>query len=326
MSKIETLRATRFGERIAEEELGELERYFVATDQWNRVFSGEVDVIYGPKGSGKSALYALIDKKQTELFDRNIIVKSAENIRGNTAFSDLISDPPPSERAFLELWKLYFLILSGHTLREYGISGEHSERLVSALEEANLLPQNASLGQYFKSARRLIWSYLFPEKESVDWTLAIEPATGFPIVTRKASYRAKELAEQTRTDLPLDDLIFAANKALNDSGWTLWILFDRLDVAFNDSPDIERNALRALFRLYNDFKAFDSVRLKIFVRDDIWSRISEGGFAEASHITKTTTITWNYENLVNLFVRRLLNNASMLEYLDIEAAEGDRRL
>ena len=31
---------------------------------------------------------------------------------------------------------------------------------------------------------------------------------------------------------------------------------------------------------------FDNIKLKIFVRDDIWQRISEGGFAEASHITK----------------------------------------
>lgn len=121
MIKLEILKAMRFGERIAEEELNDLEKYFVATDQWNRVYSGEVDVVYGPKGSGKSAIYTLLDKKKTELFDRNILICSAENLRGSTAFSEIVSDPPPSERSFVALWKLYFLIISASTLREYGV-------------------------------------------------------------------------------------------------------------------------------------------------------------------------------------------------------------
>ena len=82
MNKVDVLRQIRFGERIAEEELDELEKYFVATDQWTRVFEGEVDVIYGAKGSGKSAIYALIDKRQNDLFDRGILVQGAENVRG----------------------------------------------------------------------------------------------------------------------------------------------------------------------------------------------------------------------------------------------------
>lgn len=320
-SKMDVLKGLRFGERIAEEELNDLERYFVATDQWNRVYSGEVDIIYDSKGAGKSAIYALIDKRQDDLFDRNILVRGAENIRGATAFSDLIPDPPPTERSFVDLWKTYFLVLCVSTLREYAVRDENAKSLITALEEADLLPQDGSLSSYFKQARALVWSYIFPEKESVEHTLAIEPTTGLPIVTRKTNYRAKELADQSRTDIPLDDLIGMASKALASSGYTLWILFDRLDVAFNDNPEIERNALRALFRMYNDFKGFENIKLKVFVRDDIWERISEGGFAEASHITKTTTINWSYENLVNLFIRRLLNNDTVCEYLETKIDE-----
>ena len=318
--KIDVLRNVRFGERIAEEELSDLEKYFVATDQWNRVFSGEVDIIYGPKGAGKSAIYALIDKRQNQLFDRNILVRSAENIRGNTAFSEIISDPPPSERDFIDLWKLYFLIIASATLREYGYSDKRSKALIEALEQAGLLPQEATLGQFFSRAKAFIWGRLFPPVNSVEWILAIEPATGLPVVTRKSNFSND--SEQSKPEpLPLNDLLHAANAALEKSDFTLWVLFDRLDVAFNDTPDLEKNALRALFRMYNDFKGFDRIKLKIFVRDDIWDRITEGGFSEASHITKTTTIDWTFESLVNLFVRRLLNNQKAIEYLNIEPSE-----
>ncbi len=317
MIKLEILKAMRFGERIAEEELNDLEKYFVATDQWNRVYSGEVDVVYGPKGSGKSAIYTLLDKKKTELFDRNILICSAENLRGSTAFSEIVSDPPPSERSFVALWKLYFLIISASTLREYGVLNEDAKGLIAALEKADLLPVKGSLAQFFKSAKRLIWSYISSDVESVDWTIALDPATGMPIASRKAVYRARADKSEVEVDIPLDELISIADTALSRSGYSLWILFDRLDVAFNDTPDLERNALRALFRMYNDFKGHDSINLKIFVRDDIWERISEGGFADASHITRTTRIEWSLEGLVNLFVRRLLNNSAVVDYLSV---------
>lgn len=284
------------------------------------MYSGEVDIVYGAKGAGKSAIYALIDKRQNELFDRKILVKSAENIRGNTAFAEILSDPPPTERNFVDLWKLYFLIITASTLREYGILDGKSIALISALEEANLLPQEASLGQLFHRAKQLIWSYIFPDAESVEWTLAMDPATGLPIVTRKTNFAPKS-AEAATVTLPLDDLLKSANSTLEARDYNLWVLFDRLDVAFNDTPDLERNALRALFRMYNDFKQFDRIKLKIFVRDDIWNRITEGGFSEASHITRTTTIDWNYESLVNLFSRRLLSNQRIREFLRTNSEE-----
>lgn len=321
MEKIEILRNLRFGERIAEEELDNLERYFVATDQWSRVYSGEVDVVYGSKGSGKSAIYALIDKRQNELFDRSIITKSAENVRGHTAFEDVLGDPPPSERSFVELWKLYFLIIAVSAMREYGIAHPTTKHLTDALEKAQLLPEAASLGQLFQRAKKLIWSYVFPKRESVEWTIALDPTTGLPITTRKTNFSTEKDPKDIKTDVPLDELLGFANIALENSGFTLWVLFDRLDIAFNDSPDLEKNALRALFRVYNDFKAFDRLKLKIFVRDDIWERITEGGFAEASHITKTTTITWSYESLLNLFIRRLLANADFVDKYGIDRSQ-----
>ena len=68
-------------------------------------------------------------------------------------------------------------------------------------------------------------------------------------------------------------------------------------------------------------KAFPNIALKIFVRDDIWTRITEGGFTEASHITKSVRITWSEESLLNLVVLRLLNNQHLVDELDVETEE-----
>lgn len=78
MNKREVLAATSFGKRIAEDEADDLVSYFVETEQWRRLIAGEVDVIYGPKGAGKSALYSLLRQKKDELHETGIIPVSGE--------------------------------------------------------------------------------------------------------------------------------------------------------------------------------------------------------------------------------------------------------
>jgi hypothetical protein len=85
MTKHEVLQQVSFGSTIAEDEPEELNSYFVETDQWRRIYAGEVDVLYGPKGSGKSAIYSLLSSRSNELFDRQVIVVSAENPQGAPA-------------------------------------------------------------------------------------------------------------------------------------------------------------------------------------------------------------------------------------------------
>jgi ATPase subunit of ABC transporter with duplicated ATPase domains len=98
--KREVLQAITFGKPTAEEEGKDLSGYFVETDQWHKIFAGDIDVVYGPKGAGKSALYALLLSRTSELFDRGIIVVPAENPRGAVAFRDLVSNPRQTNRSF----------------------------------------------------------------------------------------------------------------------------------------------------------------------------------------------------------------------------------
>ncbi|MBI6635847.1 hypothetical protein YA0871_24605 [Pseudomonas paralactis] len=56
MNKKSLLSSIRVGHRVAEDEKNELANYFVKTAQWNKLANGEIDVIYGAKGTEK-ALY-----------------------------------------------------------------------------------------------------------------------------------------------------------------------------------------------------------------------------------------------------------------------------
>jgi hypothetical protein len=168
----------------------------------------------------------------------------------------------------------------------------------------------------YRAVTNYFKGWLNRDTKAIEYAITIDTITGAPTITRKTEFSDKS-EEQNLGDIPVEELLEIANEALSEENLSIWLLFDRLDVAFADSLELERNALRALFRTYNDLKAYDKVRLKIFVRDDIWNRIASGGFAEASHITKSAHISWTEEGLLNLVMLRLLNNQILTRHYDI---------
>ena len=309
------LHSIDFGSRTAEDEADGLSKYFIETDQWKRVLRGDIDIIYGAKGAGKSAIYTLLDKSRDYLFGGGIIVASAENPRGATVFRNMVADPPATEQEFVYFWKVYILGILGKQFVQYNLSRQKAANFVSHVQEMNLLPEQGGLSKLFKSAKSVVSDLLKRRAMKVTWSASIDPSTGIPLPARTAEYESA--AAKSKNDLldsfDVDDALHQASEALHEEDFKCWILFDRLDVAFQESKDLEKNALRALFKVYNDLKGLPQIGLKIFVRDDIWRRITETGFAEASHITRSVTIRWDKESLLNLAVRRLLNNQSISE-------------
>ena len=316
MDKRAVLQATNFGQRVAEEESQELERYFVLTDNWARTFGGEVDIIYGPKGSGKSALYSLLIRKENELFDRGIVVVSAEKPRGTPVFNDVQKNPPTTEDEFVALWKLYLLTLVSAVLTEYGVKTEEAKIVGEYLADANLVESRKNLGRLLQGVGNYVRSY-FRRPESLEGTLSIDPMTGLPVgFGGKISFA--EPVDQSRGVMSVSTLLHKADTALRTLDSKLWVLLDRLDVAFTEHPDLEENALRALFRAYLDMLELETIQLKIFLRSDIWTRITQKGFREASHVTRHITIKWDTNSLMNLVIRRALKNQAILDAYGVD--------
>jgi hypothetical protein len=111
MKRLDLLRELSFGVQIAEEEVNELAGYFVDTNQWAKIARGDIDIVRGEKGAGKSAIYSLLMQKAGEFFDKGILLVPAENPRGATVFKDLASDPPPLKQSSLRCGSFIYLRL-----------------------------------------------------------------------------------------------------------------------------------------------------------------------------------------------------------------------
>ena len=317
--KLTVLQKVGFGERVAEDEVELLASYFVETESWRQIFDGKVDIVYGAKGVGKSALYSLLTKRDGELFSRNILLAPAENPRGTPVFADLVTDPPRSEREFQGLWKLYFVSIIYSVLTDYAISGSRFTEVRDALVAEGLVRGSASLRALLTAIVNYAKKVFRPS--GIEGGVEIDPVSGLPNFHGRISFSEVGTTSSDQNTKSVDELLSILNGVLREKDIKVWILLDRLDVAFAEHPNLEANALKGLFRVYLDLLGFESIKLKIFLRSDIWKRITEQGFREASHITRTLTIEWERKSLLNLVVRRLLFNRNLVDRCKVNPEE-----
>ena len=326
--KLTILRDLSFGQRVAEDEVDDLASYFVETEQWRKVAKGHVDVIFGAKGAGKSAIYSTLLQREDEFFDEGIALIAAENPRGAPAFKDLVSDPPTTEVEFVSLWKLYIASLIGSFLADFDVVGDASKTVRSVLASEGLLPRkDAPLRSRIRSIVDYVRRALKFEAE-----VKVDPVTSMPAGgALKITLGEPSSTQVSKGAISVDNLLSTANEALAENEVTVWLLFDRLDVAFAESRDLEANGLRALFKAYLDLAPLDNIQLKVFLRSDIWKSVTDKGFREASHITRQLTIRWQTSSMLNLVVNRILQNEKVIDYYSIDrrsqiTAEEQREL
>jgi len=320
MTKRELLESISFGESIAEQEADKLKDYFFQTDFWRSVRSGRNDIVYGAKGAGKSAIYMSLVNDIDNLFDESILVSLAENPQGNTAFSNLTNDPPTSETEFVRLWKLYFLVITSRVLEEYTINDKSAVKIRQILIDCNLIPAQNKLASFLKVCYDFMKS--FRNGKEISTTAEFDTMTGMYSGQKfSLSFGEPSKSDFDKGLIPIEHAFDLLEESLTNNNVNLWIIIDRLDVAFVESEELEVNALRALFKAYLDLAQYKSLKIKIFLRDDIWQKITTTGFREASHITKYQNLGWSKDTLLNLLIRRVLDNPSLIKEYNLNKEE-----
>jgi hypothetical protein len=309
-NKEELLGAVDFGSAAAEQEAEQLSAYFVETYQWKRIEKGEIDLIFGRKGTGKSAIYALIKQKEYEFVDRRLLICSAENPQGNAAFELFKEQSFDDIGNFAYVWKLYFLCLISRTIEEYKLQSPEFSTVRELLAAGGFMKPKTDL----KTLLRFVYDYIAKRKRisSVEGGFSVDPETGIPGLSGAIVFAEPSAEERATGKVPVGELISICNDTLRANGYQLWILVDRLDAIFYEKPETEKRVLRSLFEAYKDFMPLKNISLKIFMRTDIWQIISDGQFREASHLERQIELNWPPRAIVNLIVQRVLFNADLV--------------
>jgi hypothetical protein len=127
--------------------------------------------------------------------------------------------------------------------------------------------------------------------------------------------------------VPINSAFRLLDKCLREAGLSIWIAVDRLDEAFQGAPAVEIPALRALFRVYLDLLEFSRLRLKLFVRRDLFRRITAGGFVNLTHVNaRKFEVIWDEEDLLSLLCRRIRKNVDFCRHIFVDESTTDKEL
>jgi hypothetical protein len=312
----EILQDLDLGSSVAEYDAA-LERYFVETSTFRSLIRDEGDIIAGDKGTGKTALFKILKRRYATIEElANVELLEAFNPSGNPVFQRLTETDPLEEGQYVTIWKAYIIALVGNWILEL-YEQEWTEsmyELDGLLTSVGLRSTDDSPTSVFSQLINLFRRLANPK--AVEATITITP-DGIPIIAPRV-----ELGDTTEPKelVRHDDALGLLNRVLDEIDLTVWLAFDRLDEAFQGFPQAEIPALRALFRTYLDLNEFPRVRLKLFVRKDLFGRIIAGGFVNLTHVNaRKIEIVWDEDDLFDLLFRRVRENDGFLADLQLDA-------
>ena len=299
MTKGNILDELKFGAVDSESETN-LDKIFVQTQNFNEFLNPNTALLLGCKGAGKSALYRLFTTFEASAREMAGHSLNDTYIVAGTGFKDL---PEMDDMQLLNsidakdispeaAWKIYIAYKIVHGLyKQYNIVCGRKCRRV--LQKSHVIPD------YRISA---ILNHLF------------ERFVGEPPQINEIDFKEVSISIGKNSRISVYELLGEIDTHLGNEGKTVWILLDKIDELFPSKIETRKECIEGLFLAYIDFVSrYKNIKLKIFLRTDIWNTLS---FVNKSHLTdKTTIITWDSDALKTLLIKRAVNNPCIRDFL-----------
>lgn len=272
----EIIKNLRFSDVDATQEQANLSDLFQKTSNFYDFLDDRVCLVTGRKGTGKTALYFLFLKHfdfAQKLTDRlkNITILSGHGMLSSgrpteSEFDFIRTDLRDSQTSWLGFWASYAL---------FRILTDYSQSLISLKKEKYKLLKDS-----FGNVKNL-----------------------------QFGSEHQNLLLQWSQGRELRPLIFDALKDINNylkrQGQKIWLLYDNLDQDLAEANNLRSDALIGLFKLVQEFdaKELTNLRIKIFLREDIWERLI---FDNRSHLRgRSIRLEWKRIELLRFAYRQV---------------------
>lgn len=323
------LPAVDLGSSIAEQDTL-LQSARVDTSAYTDLFHDRVDLIPGTKGSGKSALYRIFVEFLAEdlLEQRKVVIAHGVRTQSDVAFQHFQDDFDQfSEDDFVVFWCVYLVSLAHeHFVNDsrYKELLEPCEREIQGFKATCYNAQIPELGG--KKSLRDVIRWAISAASALRPGVRYDPTDGSFTATLFAD---KPLVEFPQSGEPkLANLPRNVGKVKDDleailvrAGCSLWLMVDRLDEIFPRRSDLETRALRGLLRTLRLFES-PTIRVKVFLRDDILAQITGGGegFTALTHVTarQADSLRWLEEQILTMVTKRIFVSDRFANYLKVD--------
>ncbi|WP_339327989.1 MinD/ParA family ATP-binding protein [Anabaena lutea] len=268
----------------------DLSLLFQRTTDFEKFLDNTTCLIRGRKGTGKTALYLLFLKH------KSVAQKLAHGRLDNTIFLSAhgrFKDSRPSRDEFQFIhqnlqpkngtWEAFW--------RAYLLLRCHQENLFQ-------FPKGKK-GEKFIELKRII--------------------NNLPRETWQSECTQALLELSTNSELRLiikDAINILLNEEAKNNSQKLWFLYDDLDEDFPETGGVRQQALTGLFQLVQscDANRLTEIRFKIFLREDIWNRLS---FDNKSHFTgRDIILQWAKIDFLRLALRQAIQSDPFKNLVD----------
>ena len=321
-TKTQVLNTLNLGNSVAEFD-DALENYFVETETFRALVRDQGDIIAGDKGTGKTAMFRILQKRYRTIAElTEVEVITGFNPDGAPVFERLASAHVMDEGQYTTVWKAYILSLVGNWILPIyeGAMTENMVTLDEVLRAVGLRTGDDLPTTVFSKLTNLYRRLTDPD--SIDVSVTITPE-GMPFVSGRVDLGEND---ESTTEISHRTALDLLDKVVEESELQVWVILDRLDEAFQGYPNVEIPALRALLRTFLDLQEFSHLRLKLFLRKDLFRRIIGSGFVNLTHVNaRKIEIVWDDDDLLDLLARRIKDNPEFLAEvgLDVDASVDD---
>ena len=305
MTPKQLLDLCNLGSSVAEFD-SRLEEYFLETQVYRDFVSGKFDIVSGDKGTGKSAIFRIVRDRYRfvpELSDVEVI--PGFNETGSPIFQRLTQSASLPEGQYITVWKGFVLSSIGNWLLDLAEGGDYKElaKLDRILQALGLRSKEKSPTTIFSLIANFLRRIASPKSAEVKFSLT---EAGWPVVAPKLEFDDIQTTTIDGQEIIYnEDALRFLDSIMKDHVLKVWFILDRLDEAFAGFPEIEIPALRALFRTFLDLHGFDHIKLKLFVRSDLFRKIVSTSFVNLTHVNaRKIEIRWSDEDLKAMLCAR----------------------
>jgi hypothetical protein len=176
----DVLRALDLGNSVAEFDES-LEKYFVENEAFRALVDGKADIVAGDKGTGKTALYRILQRRHGSLKElKGVEILAGFNVAGSPIFQRLVKESILSEGQYASVWKTYLLSLVGNWALEI-VGDDYSDKfkqLARMLVETGLRSADDKPETIFSKIINVVQKAFNPKSAEVEFTFS---ETGIPI-------------------------------------------------------------------------------------------------------------------------------------------------
>lgn len=268
-------------------------------------------IVLGERGSGKSALFRLISEKKLAFKNdgklKQIYVSIDEDLEYfglNEFLNRSIKDSSgKATEKFRIAWEIFILNRMISELRTH-IKNDKSIEIIEAEFAQSIgldILAKASLLDFLKNTKKT-------------FGVKLEGGhTGFIIPNFYTSVEpSKDRSEiESESSLMLDTVSIKAKirEVLKRNKAVMFVLIDKLDeFVINAEYDLQKINLQALLETQRNFQAHPEIKIKLFLRTDLFKRLDFESLGYDKIYSKTVELKWTQSDIRQFIARRILHN------------------